>query len=59
MNDEYQERGLFKQLVLILFGGYVWCAVKIERLWDSEAFWWWVAGFFFAVGVYLLGTILK
>lgn len=40
MNDEYQERGLFKQLVLIMFLAWAWLGHKFERLWHSEKFWW-------------------
>lgn len=40
MTEEYEERGIFKQLVLIAFAAYAWCGLKAEKLWDSEGFWW-------------------
>lgn len=49
MNDEYEERGIFKQLVLIAFLAWAWVGHNIERLFDSEAFWWWAAGIVFAL----------
>jgi hypothetical protein len=42
MNDEYQERGIFKQLVLIAFLVGGWISHKVEQAWKSEAFWWWI-----------------
>lgn len=59
MNEhDIQERGLFKQLVLIMFLVWAWCGEKKDRLLNSEAFWWALVGFFVVVGAYLLATIL-
>ena len=58
MTEHDPETGLFKQLVLIYYALRVAIELKIEQWRDSETFWWWVAGFFFAVGVYLLTTVI-
>jgi hypothetical protein len=39
MNDEYEERGWFKELVLIAFLAYGWLSEKVERAWKNESFW--------------------
>jgi hypothetical protein len=39
MNDEYEERGWFKELVLIAFLAFAWLSEKAERAWKNESFW--------------------
>jgi hypothetical protein len=58
MNDEYEERGWFKQLVLIVYAAYVWCSLKIERAWKSESFWIVCSGLCALVAVYCMIKLL-
>jgi hypothetical protein len=37
MNDEYQERGVFKELVLIGWCVFIWIG---EKTWRNETFCW-------------------
>ncbi len=54
MNSEYEERGFFKQLVLIAFLVGGWISEKAERAWKSETFWWCAIGLCFAIAVWCL-----
>lgn len=58
MNDEYEERGFFKQLVLVLFATYVWCSIRVERSWQSERFWWCVSVAFAIVALICLKCVV-
>jgi hypothetical protein len=58
MNDEYEERGVFKQLVIIAYAVYVWCALKIERAWRSQLFWWACSILCVAVVIYCMFKLL-
>lgn len=58
MTDEYEERGLFKELVLITFLVCGWLASKWDQLRNSEAFWWSWSALFLAVAVYCLLKLL-
>jgi hypothetical protein len=57
-NDEYEERGIFKQLVLIVYAAYVWCSLKIERAWKSESFYIVCAGICAAISIYCIIKLL-
>lgn len=57
MNDEYQERGLFKELVLIAWCVFGWISEKIERLLKREVFWWSLSGFFLGLALACLFKI--
>lgn len=60
MNDEYEERGWFKQLALILWAACVWTALKVERLWKNEWFFWVLSAIFFLIAIYaLLKLVMK
>jgi hypothetical protein len=51
MNDEYHERGLFKQLVLIAWCAFIWIG---DKTWRNETFCWVASVVFFIVALLCL-----
>ena len=60
MNDEYEKRGWFKQLVLIVWLVCGWISEKVERLWKNEWFFWVLSAIFLLIAIYaLLKLVMK
>jgi hypothetical protein len=60
MNDEYEERGWFKQLVLILWAACVWTALRVERLWKTEWLLWLLSAICATMAIYgVLKLVMK
>lgn len=51
MNDEYEERGLFKELVLALYCVAIWIG---DHTWRSEKFCWIASAVFFIAALLCL-----
>ena len=60
MHDEYEERGWFKELVLILWAAFVWVLEKVERLCKNEWFFWVLSAIFLLIAIYcMLKLVIK
>ncbi len=58
MNDEYNERGFFKELILALWVAVLWCEMQVIRAWRSEWCWWALMGTLFAVAAWFLKLVV-